>query len=116
MRQYRPAIPKTKPIARTFDNRVVQPERKSADAVYTSPAYVAWRKIVVTRAGYRCQAVDDGRRCTKAAPEHRLFADHIRELNDGGAIHDPANGQCLCGSHHTVKTWAARARRLGQRG
>jgi hypothetical protein len=42
-----------------------------------------------------------------------MFADHIVELKDGGAAFDVANGQCLCGSHHTLKTNAERARRMG---
>ena len=62
-------------------------------------------------ASFRCQWVEGGSRCTKAAPQHRLFADHIKELRDGGAPFDPANGQCLCGAHHTHKTVQARANR-----
>jgi hypothetical protein len=41
-----------------------------------------------------------------------MFADHIREIGDGGAPFDLANGQCLCGAHHTRKTTATRAKRL----
>lgn len=41
-----------------------------------------------------------------------MFADHIRELKDDGAPLDVANGQCLCGSHHTTKTNQARAARM----
>jgi hypothetical protein len=44
-------------------------------------------------------------------PEHRLFADHIVEVADGGALLDPANGQCLCGAHHTLKTVRAKVAR-----
>jgi hypothetical protein len=40
-----------------------------------------------------------------------MFADHIVELNDGGAPFDVANGQCLCGAHHTAKTADARGAR-----
>jgi 5-methylcytosine-specific restriction protein A len=40
-----------------------------------------------------------------------MFADHIEELQDDGDPFDVANGQCLCGSHHTLKTAAVRARR-----
>jgi len=109
----RPTIPKLKPIARTFSSRVVQPEPKRADPIYRAQQYDVWRKVVIARAHARCQAIVDGRRCRKAAPEHRMFADHIVELQDGGAPFDPANGQCLCGSHHTVKTMMARASRMG---
>jgi hypothetical protein len=47
------------------------------------------------------------------APYDRLYADHIVEIQDGGAILDPANGQMLCAKHHKIKTDAARAKRLG---
>ena len=40
-----------------------------------------------------------------------MFADHITEIRDGGDPFDPANGQCLCGRCHTLKTNAARAAR-----
>ena len=78
---------------------------KVKDAVYTTPQYHAWRNAVVRRAGARCEYHDHhGHRCTKAQPEHRMFADHIVEIKDGGSILDVTNGQCLCYSHHTIKT------------
>ncbi len=40
-----------------------------------------------------------------------MFADHIKEMQDGGAKLDPANGRCLCGCHHTKKTIQERAKR-----
>ena len=50
-------------------------------------------------------AVDHhGHRCSRAQPEHRMYADHIVEIKDGGSILDVTNGQCLCYSHHTIKT------------
>ncbi len=114
VKQYRPPISKSKPLARTFVSTVVKPERKSyINPLYSTPAYSVWRMAVVSRAGYRCQAIDSGKRCGKAAPQHRMFADHVVELKDGGAPFDPANGQCLCGAHHTTKTVMARALRLG---
>jgi len=42
-----------------------------------------------------------------------MFADHIKELSDGGERFALSNGQCLCGSHHTLKTNRERARRHG---
>jgi signal transduction histidine kinase len=41
-----------------------------------------------------------------------MYADHIIELRDGGQPFDLNNGQCLCASHHELKTMQARARRL----
>ncbi|OYW50928.1 MAG: hypothetical protein B7Z34_03715 [Novosphingobium sp. 12-62-10] len=51
------------------------------------------------------------KRCRKAAPDHRMFADHKVEIKDGGAPFDLDNGQCLCGQHHSLKTAQARAAR-----
>ncbi len=82
---------------------------KVADPFYASPAYRAWRKFVIERAGGACQAPGCGKR------EGRMFADHIVERRDGGSDLDPANGQCLCSHHHQLKTHAERARRYGAR-
>jgi 5-methylcytosine-specific restriction enzyme A len=56
-----------------------------------------------------------GYRCTKAQPQHRMFADHIVEIKDDGAQFDVANGQCLCGPHHLMKTAQTRRDRLARR-
>lgn len=94
-----------------MDTRIATPP-KTADPLYLSPEYIAWRDQVVARAGWRCEAIDDrGHRCWKAAPRARMFADHIVEVRDGGARFDVANGQCLCGAHHTAKTAQERAKR-----
>jgi len=103
-----------KPLVGVRDFRVLKPEPKAADPVYLTPEYRRWRETVIARAGRRCEGADErtGRRCEKAEPQHRMFADHVVEVRDGGALFDPANGRCLCGSHHTRKTAAARAERL----
>lgn len=98
-----------------MDTRTTRLSPKVKDAVYTTPEFRAWRAQVMARAGARCEAVDDhGHRCTKASPDHRMYADHIIELRDGGAVHDVNNGRCLCRSHHELKTIAARMRRFGR--
>ncbi len=105
----RPTVPR-------YDGRAVQPppQGKATDPYYLSPDHRAWRAAVLARAGYQCQAVEHGRRCTKGSPHHRLFADHIIERQDQPSLAlDVANGQCLCGAHHTIKTMQARASRLG---
>jgi hypothetical protein len=94
----------------TVPRRVSVPP-KTADSRYLTPEHLAWRAEVIARAGGRCEATVNGRRCTKAQPTHRMFADHKHELADGGARLDPANGECLCGSHHSAKTARARAAR-----
>ena len=101
------------PLVRTINTSTTPLPPKIIDPVYNTPHYRAWRTTVLQRAGYRCEAVDTyGLRCTKAQPEHRVYADHITELRDDGSLIDPNNGQCLCASHHELKTHAQRARRL----
>lgn len=101
-------------ITRRVDARAIKPEAKKADPFYLTPEYRVWREAVIAKAGRRCEGIDQrtGRRCTKAEPRNRMFADHVIEVSDGGARYDPANGRCLCGSHHTLKTVQARAARL----
>lgn len=102
----------------TMDSRRVKPppkERapKTADPFYLTPAFRQWRETIVARAGRRCEHISSktGKRCPRAEPEHRMFADHVIERKDGGADYDPNNGQCLCGGHHVAKTHKARQRR-----
>lgn len=82
---------------------------KKVDPHYNSPEHREWRLQVMKRARWRCQAPG----CTKRSPEHRLFADHIVELKDGGPPFDPTNGMALCGEHHSLKTAQSRAERHG---
>ena len=98
----------------TLDTRTVKPQPKQADPHYLSPEHRAWRKAVCDRAGWRCEWIDErGQRCAKAAPQHRMFADHKKERQDApDAELDPANGWCLCGAHHSLKTAQEREKRL----
>lgn len=100
------------PLVRALDTRTSKLPPRQMDPVYSTPEFQAWRAQVVARAGGRCEAVDHGHRRTKARPEHRMYADHIKELRDGGSVLDLNNGQCLYRSHHELKTIEARIRRL----
>ena len=101
-------------IGRQWDSRAIKPEAKTAEPFYLGKEYRAWREVVIRRAGRRCQAIgENGWRCSKAEPYHRMFADHVVEIRDGGAMYDPANGMALCGKHHTLKTMRVRAARMG---
>lgn len=97
-----------------LDTRRVKPEPKRADPELLTADHQRFRGVVLARAGYRCEWVEGGVRCIRAAPEHRMIADHIIERADGGAPFDPANGQCLCTSHNTLKGVRARAARMAR--
>jgi hypothetical protein len=101
-------------LVRATDLRLVRPPPRDKapnyrNPIYNTPEFAAWRKQVVARAGARCEATDlHGNRCPKAYPKHRVYADHIVELRDGGQPFDLMNGQCLCARHHELKTHQAR--------
>ena len=91
------------------DTRRVRPPPKAAAPIYGTPQYKAWRAAVVARAGGRCQDP----LCRNPPRRTRLFADHIMELRDGGEAFALSNGMARCGSCHSRKTAAERARRMG---
>src|SRR5215207_5398643 len=64
-----------------------------------------WSQEVIRRAGGVCQWPG----CFRKEPT--MYADHIKERSDGGDPFDVLNGQCLCGSHHTLKTTQERRKR-----
>jgi len=99
------------PMLRPFDTSTTRLPPKTINPIYNSPQHNEWRATVIARANGQCEAIVNGRRCTNAKPLHRVDADHIIELRDGGAAFDPNNGQCLCRMHHKIKSLAARKRR-----
>ena len=86
-----------------INGRSVQLPPKQRAPIYGTPEHVAWSKHVRARAGYRCEVC--------GTSEGRMYADHIKEVKDGGRLLDLANGQCLCASHHQTKTMIERAKR-----
>jgi 5-methylcytosine-specific restriction enzyme A len=93
------------PIVRVMNTSTTRLPPKAKDPVYNTDAFKAFRVIVLKRAGYKCE------RCGRGHPDFTLYADHIRELIDGGSLTDPNNGMCLCASCHQHKTMAERVRR-----
>lgn len=102
----RPRIPLLKPRVPSMDTRRVKPPPKAADAELATRDWKAMRERVIREAGGRCQHPGCGR------AERRMYADHIVERRDGGAVFDRANLQCLCPKHHALKTNAERAKRM----
>jgi 5-methylcytosine-specific restriction enzyme A len=101
-----PRLTCLKPRVAVLDTRSAKPPEKTADAELLTAEHRAWRRLVIARAGGVCQWPGCGR------AEERMFADHIVERKDGGAALDPANGQCLCGKHHSIKTARSRIERM----
>ena len=96
----------------TINTRSAIPPPKQVDPYYTSSDHQQWRAAVINRAGGQCEYVNDaGVRCSKTEHRYRMFADHIVERRDGGDPLSLANGQCLCGAHHSLKTAQERALR-----
>ena len=71
---------------------------------YLSNDHRAWAASVKQRDGFACQQCG-GR-------GGRLIADHIIEIDDGGALLDVKNGMTLCLPCHNRKTAASRAERM----
>ena len=104
-------VPIAPPRIGTHDTRRVRPPPKTAAPIYSSREYLEWRAEVIRRSGGNCQSPT----CRDPLRKTRLFADHIHELRDGGALFDVANGRALCGSCHQAKTLNERAKRMGLR-
>jgi 5-methylcytosine-specific restriction protein A len=88
------------------DSRTVAPRPKQADAFYSSPEWRALMRRLIERRGRQCE------QCGRVGCV--IYGDHVRELKDGGAPLDEANVMLLCGSCHSIKTYAARARRMAR--
>lgn len=103
-----PRLGTLKPLLKAAEHRTCLPPPKKADPELQTAAHEAWRLQVLNRAGWRCE--DCGARGGRGGV--MLYADHVTERRDGGALHDPANGKARCARCHSKKTAAERARRL----
>lgn len=64
----------------------------------STAAHKAWARAVLRNSGGRCEVRRAG--CTGVA----VHADHVVPVAEGGAEHDPANGQGACQPCHEAKT------------
>lgn len=95
-----------------MDTRRVKLPAKVGDPYYLTPEHKAWAAAVIARAGGRCQ---DPTCRARHYPRQRLFADHVKERRDRPDLAlDISNGRALCGSAHTRKTLAERAKRMAR--
>jgi 5-methylcytosine-specific restriction enzyme A len=108
-----PKLRMLSPLVTPRDLSTTRLAPRPRDPFYNTPEFRTWRRLVLARAGRQCEYVDGyGQRCTQQAPECRLYAHHIVEVKDGGALLDPSNGRALCHQHHEQASALARARRL----
>jgi len=105
MKTSRPRLPTLRPRLSTLPPRLAAPPKK-VDSFYLSPE---WRSLMARLLAER------GRRCEECGRVNcRIYGDHVRELQDGGAPLDPSNVKLLCGACHTTKTSRARAERMAK--
>jgi 5-methylcytosine-specific restriction enzyme A len=88
------------------------PRPKTAAPVYSS---AEWRTLITSIIQARGRRCEDPACKTPGRTGIRVFGDHIVELQDGGALLDPSNVMLRCGSCHTTKTNAERAKRMARR-
>ncbi|NEV75499.1 HNH endonuclease [Rhodopseudomonas sp. BR0C11] len=97
-----------------LDARKAKPLPKTADSDYGSTAHKTWAFEVKSRAGWRCEHVENGHRCERSrARGDRMYADHILEVKDRPELRfDLSNGACKCAAHNVKKGIEARAARM----
>lgn len=97
------------PLVKTIDTRTAPPAEKKTDPFYLSTEWREFINRIIAVRGVRCE---DPQCKTPHRVPTRIFGDHIKELQDGGARLDAANIMLRCGSCHTRKTIEERARRM----
>ena len=91
-----------------LDTRKAKPPHKRAAAFYLSRE---WRSLVASLMAQRGRRCEDPECKMRGREGIRIFGDHIKELQDGGAPLDPDNVLLRCGSCHTRKTSEERKQR-----
>lgn len=101
------------PLVRVIDTRCAASAVKRTDPFYSTPEWRQFQSQIIAERGRVCEdPTCDGR---THKPGMRVFADHLVELQDGGAPFDPRNIMLRCGASHTRKTLAVRGERLSRR-
>ena len=75
---------------------------------YKTQEWVQLVARIIRIRGRRCE----NPMCVREGILTRIFADHIIEIKDGGAMLDENNIELLCGSCHMTKTLQVRKERL----
>ncbi|ABD25091.1 HNH endonuclease [Novosphingobium aromaticivorans DSM 12444] len=85
----------------------IAPRAKKTLPFYQSAEWKALVAQVIKLRGRRCQDCGSG--------SGRIYADHVKELRDGGAPLNPMNIWLRCSPCHGAKTEARRRERAGLR-
>ena len=83
---------------------------KNVDSRYNSSEWRALMDAIIRARGRICEDPDHDPDTPRKGV--RIFGDHIQELRDGGAMLDARNIMLRCGSCHSRKTAAERAKRM----
>jgi 5-methylcytosine-specific restriction enzyme A len=86
---------------------------KQIDGVYHSKPWTTLLAAIIKQRGRRCE--DPQCKTPDRGTGRQIYGDHIKELQDGGALLDPANVLLRCAPCHTRKTLAERAKRMAKR-
>lgn len=100
------------PRISTAATRITITRPKETLPFYRTQEWVKLVAKIIAKRGRRCEG-EECPRINRSLRGERIFADHIVEIQDDGALFDEGNIQLLCGSCHSKKTLAERAKRLG---
>lgn len=109
----RPVIRQQPPRISTPATRMITQRLKETLPFYRTREWVQLVAKIIAKRGRRCEG-EECSRINRSLRGERIFADHIVEVQDGGALLDEVNIELLCGSCHSRKTLAERAKRIRQ--
>jgi 5-methylcytosine-specific restriction enzyme A len=89
------------------------PRPKTAAPVYNSPEWRALIAAIIRERGRRCE--DPACQSPNHGAGQKVYGDHVIELQDGGALLDPANVMLRCAPCHGRKTAIERSKRMSTR-
>ena len=97
------------PRLATLDTRRIKPPPKRADSIYISSEWRTFIAALIKARGRVCEHPQC--RTPDRGKDQRIFGDHIKELQDGGALLDPSNVMLMCNPCHGIKTARERGKR-----